>query len=199
MKIISAEFVKSAVKDKDYPAGELPEVALAGRSNVGKSSLLNKLLNRKKLARTSKTPGRTRMINFFLVNGRFRLVDLPGYGYARVSFRERESWRKMVESYLKSSKNLRGMVLLVDSRHPPTALDVQMYNWLKFYRIPTVVVGTKADKLSRSRLINSLETISKTLPVSDQDPLVPFSAETGLGRKELLEIIDNWVNIQRNE
>ncbi len=199
MKIISAEFVKSAVKDKDYPAGELPEVALAGRSNVGKSSLLNKLLNRKKLARTSKTPGRTRMINFFLVNGCFRLVDLPGYGYARVSFRERESWRKMVESYLKSSKNLRGMVLLVDSRHPPTTLDVQMYNWLKFYRISTVVVGTKADKLSRSRLINSLETISKTLPISDQDPLVPFSAETGLGRKELLEIIDNWVNIQRNE
>jgi GTP-binding protein len=199
MKISSSEFIKSVVKKQDYPAGKLPEIALAGRSNVGKSSLLNKLLNRRGLARTSKTPGRTRMINFFLVNGCFHLVDLPGYGYAKVSAREREGWRKMVEGYLKSRSNLKGMVLLVDSRHPPTVLDVQMYDWLKFYRIPTVIVGTKADKLSRSRLIKSVETIRKTLPVSNQDRLVLFSAETGLGREELLEIISAWVNITGNE
>lgn len=195
MKIKSAEFITSAVKAADYPAGELPEVALAGRSNVGKSSLLNKLVNRKGLARTSNTPGRTRLINFFLVNGLFRLVDLPGYGYAKVSDRERESWRKMIEGYLKNRENLRGVVLLVDSRHPPTAQDVQMYHWLKHYGIPTAVAATKADKLSRNKLLQSLKVIRTTLPLAGGDPLVPFSAETGQGREELLEIIGRWAGV----
>lgn len=195
MKINHAEFVTSAVRKSDYPAGELPEVALAGRSNVGKSSLLNKLVVRKSLARASKTPGRTRLINFFLINDLFRLVDLPGYGYAKVSAGERESWRKMVEGYLLTRKNLKGVVLLVDSRHPPTTKDMQMYGWLKHRGIPAAVVATKADKLSRSRLLQSLKVVRDALPLAEGDPLVPFSAETGQGREELLEVISRWVGI----
>ncbi|MDD4766479.1 MAG: ribosome biogenesis GTP-binding protein YihA/YsxC [Desulfotomaculaceae bacterium] len=193
MRINDAEFVTSAVKTADYPAGELPEVALAGRSNVGKSSLLNKLVNRKGLARTSNTPGRTRLINFFRVNGVFHLVDLPGYGYAKVSLREKDSWRKMVEGYLNTRINLRGIVLLIDSRHPPTAQDIQMYDWLKYRGVNAVVVATKADKNSRSRLLQSLKVIRAALPLAEGDQLVPFSAETGQGREELLEIIGRWV------
>jgi len=193
MKITGAEFVTSAVKIADYPAGGLPEIALAGRSNVGKSSLLNKLVNRKGLARTSNTPGRTRLINFFMVNGVFHMVDLPGYGYAKVSLREKESWRKMVEDYLLTRKNLQGVVLLIDSRHPPTAQDIQMYGWLKSRGVNAVVVATKADKNSRSRLLQSLKVIRAALPLAEGDRLVPFSAETGQGREELLEIICRWV------
>ncbi|NQS76388.1 MAG: YihA family ribosome biogenesis GTP-binding protein [Peptococcaceae bacterium] len=193
MKIKCVEFVTSAVKAADYPAGGLPEIALAGRSNVGKSSLLNRLVNRKRLARSSNTPGRTRLINFFQVNGAFYLVDLPGYGYARVSKREKESWRVMVEGYLSASKNLQGVVLLIDSRHPPTAQDIQMYEWLKHHDLNTAVVATKADKNSRSRLLRSLKVISADLSLMEGDQLVPFSAETGLGREELLEIIASWL------
>lgn len=193
MKIKYAEFVTSAVKTADYPAGELPEVALAGRSNVGKSSLLNKLVNRKGLARTSNTPGRTRLINFFKVNDDFHLVDLPGYGYAKVPLREKDSWRKMVEGYLNTRKNLKGVVMLVDSRHPPTAQDIQMYHWLKHRGLGAAVVATKADKNSRSRLLQSLKVIRAALPLAEGDPLVPFSSETGQGREELLEIIGRWV------
>jgi GTP-binding protein len=192
MKITSAEFVTSAVKPPNYPAGVLPEVALAGRSNVGKSSLLNKLINRKRLARTSNTPGRTRLINFFLVNGSFHLVDLPGYGYARVPVGERDSWRKMIESYLKTRPHLKGVLLLVDSRHPPTAMDLQMYDWLKFRGLPAAVAATKADKLSRFRLSQSLKVIRAELALAEGDALIPFSAETGQGREELLEVINRW-------
>ncbi len=195
MKITSAEFITSAVSAANYPAGALPEVALAGRSNVGKSSLLNKLVNRRSLARTSNTPGRTRLINFFLVNGLFRLVDLPGYGYAKVSAAQRESWREMVEGYLLNRDSLKGIVLLVDSRHPPTAQDIQMYDWIKFQGIPTAVVATKADKLSRSKLAQSLKVLRNTLPLSASDRLVPFSAKTGQGREELLEIIGRWTGV----
>ncbi|NLI13950.1 ribosome biogenesis GTP-binding protein YihA/YsxC [Pelotomaculum propionicicum] len=194
MKVTSAQFVTSAVKAADYPAGELPEVALAGRSNVGKSSLLNRLMNRRGLARTSNTPGRTRLINFFLVNGLFHLVDLPGYGYAKVPASERESWRKMVEGYLTTRKTLKGVVLLVDSRHQPSALDLQMYGWLKHRGIPAVVAATKADKLPRMRLLQSVKVIRATLSLTEGDRLIPFSAETGLGREDLLEVIAGWVN-----
>jgi GTP-binding protein len=193
MKIRSAEFITSAVKPDDYPARELPEVALAGRSNVGKSSLLNKLVNRKGLARTSNTPGRTRLINFFQVNDAFYLVDLPGYGYAKVPLQERESWRKMVDGYLKAGRHLYGVVMLVDSRHPPSALDVQMYAWLKHQGVTAVVVATKADKISRSKMLQSLKVIRDTLPLAEGDTLIPFSADSGQGRDELLEIIAGWV------
>lgn len=195
MKITGAKFETSAVKSTSYPAGVLPEVALAGRSNVGKSSLLNRLVNRKALARTGNTPGRTRLINFFLVNGFFRLVDLPGYGYAKVSKVERDSWRKMVEGYLRNRESLKGVVLLVDSRHQPTAQDVQMYGWLKEQGISAAVAATKADKLSRSKVVQSLKVIRSTLAMSDNDPLIPFSSETSQGREELLEVIGGWVGV----
>lgn len=199
MKVKSAEFITSAVSAANYPAGELPEVALAGRSNVGKSSLLNKLVNRRSLARTSNTPGRTRLINFFLVNGLLRLVDLPGYGYAKVSATERESWRKMVEGYLLNRENLKGILLLVDSRHPPTDQDIQMYGWIKFQGIPAAVAATKADKLSRSKLAQSLKVLQNTLQLSSGDRLVPFSAKTGQGREELLEIIGRWAGVDNEK
>jgi GTP-binding protein len=192
MKIISTEFVTSAVKPPNYPAGELPEVALAGRSNVGKSSLLNKLVNRKRLARTSNTPGRTRLINFFLVNDSFHLVDLPGYGYARVPLGERDSWRKMIETYLNNRSQLKGVLLLVDSRHPPTEMDKQMYGWLKFRGLPAMIAATKADKLSRSKLLQSLKIIRAELQLYEGDALIPFSSETGQGREELLKVIGSW-------
>jgi len=194
MKVTTAEFVTSAVNPNDYPAGQLPEVALAGRSNVGKSSLLNKLLNRKRLARTSNTPGCTRQINFFLVNGSFHLVDLPGYGYARVPMRERDSWKKIIESYLNTRDNLKGLLLLVDSRHPPTAMDLQMHAWLKYRGLPAVVVATKADKLSRSKLLRSLRVIRSELGLAADDALIPFSAVTGQGREELLALISQMIS-----
>lgn len=193
MKIKTVEFLKSAVKSSDYPAGELREVALAGRSNVGKSSLINRLLNRKGLARISKTPGRTRTINFFLVNGGFYLVDLPGYGFAKVALNERQNWGRMIEGYLGNRENLAGMLLLVDSRHPPSTLDGQMYEWLGHYGVRTAIAATKADKLSRSQLARSLAVIKKTLTVWEDTPLVPFSSVTGQGREELLEIISGWI------
>lgn len=195
MKVTSAEFVTSAVKTADYPAGLLAEVALAGRSNVGKSSLLNKMVNRKKLARTSNTPGRTRLINFFLINECFHLVDLPGYGYAKVSAGERENWGKMIETYLLGRENLKGVLLLVDSRHPPSVLDVQVFRWFRDIGLPVAVVATKADKLSHSRLIRFLQVIKKELPLAGTSLPTPFSAVTGQGREELLGIIENWVDI----
>jgi GTP-binding protein len=193
MIIKTAEFVKSAVKPVDYPAGGLPEVALAGRSNVGKSSLLNRLLNRKGLARTSKTPGRTQLLNFFLVNDGFFLVDLPGYGYARAPESERKRWGLMIEAYLGGSDNLRGLLLLVDSRHPPSELDKQMYGWLVAHGLTAAVVATKDDKLSRSQLARSLATIRKDLSLPKEISLIPFSSETGQGREELLDLIEGWV------
>lgn len=195
MKITSAEFVTSAVKPNHYPAGKLDEVALAGRSNVGKSSLLNKLVNRKGLARTSSSPGRTRLINFFMVNGFFHLVDLPGYGYAKAPVSERESWGKMVAAYLQKRENLRGILLLIDSRHPPSAQDIQMYGWFKDNGIPVLVVATKADKFSRSKLLRSMQVIRGELSMPPEDALVPFSAVTGEGRNELLDFIGRWVGI----
>jgi len=193
MIVKTAEFVKSAVKPKDYPAGGLSEVALAGRSNVGKSSLLNRLLNRKGLARTSKTPGRTQLLNFFLVNGHFFLVDLPGYGYARAPESERKKWGLMIEGYLGGSESLRGLLLLVDSRHPPAVLDKQMYGRLTRYGVTTAIVATKADKLSRSQLARSLAVIRRDLSLPDGTPLIPCSAETGQGREELLDLMAGWV------
>ena len=192
MKINQAEFVTSAVKAADYPAGELPEIALAGRSNVGKSSLLNKTLNRKALARTSKTPGRTRLINFFRINDRFHLVDLPGYGYAKASARERESWGRMIEAYFTKGRNLRGVCQLIDSRHPPTALDLEVYQWFNYKRIRVAVIATKADKLSRARLLDSLRAIQKELGLPAGEAVLPFSAVTGQGREELLRLFEAW-------
>lgn len=192
MKIITADYVTSATGLHDCPAGDHPEVALAGRSNVGKSSLLNILTGRKKLARTSNTPGRTRLINFFLVNNAMHLVDLPGYGFARVPPQMRDQWGQMIESYLTRRKQLRGVIVLVDLRHKPTAGDKQMLDWLNHYSIPAGVAATKADKLSRGRALQNLKTVQTNLASTIKEPPVLFSAVTGQGKDKLWDIIQKW-------
>lgn len=192
MKIVSSEFVKSSTRLGNCPDQGHPEVALAGRSNVGKSSLLNKLTNRKKLARISNTPGRTQTINFYIINNDLYLVDLPGYGYARVPENVRAKWGPMVEGYLSKRETLRGVILLVDMRHKPTAQDLQMLQWLRFYGLPHAVVATKADKISRGKLQKHLSVIRNTLELAREDILISFSAQTGAGREEVWNVIEKW-------
>jgi GTP-binding protein len=171
------------------PDPTLPEVAFAGRSNVGKSSLLNKLIRRRKFARVSNTPGRTREVNFFKVNDAFVLVDLPGYGYARISKERRSEWKPLIESYLKSSPQLRGIVHLLDVRHDPTNDDRQMLDFLGDLGVPTIVVLTKIDKLTNTQRTRRLPEIAAGLGL-DADQVVPFSAVSGEGRNELAEAIE---------
>ena len=170
------------------PSTELPEIAFSGRSNVGKSSLLNKLVKRKALARVSQTPGKTREINFFKVNGEFVLVDLPGYGYARVSKEARLTWRPLIEGYLKGSEQLRGVVQLIDSRHEPSPEDKQMVEFLAEVGVPTVVALTKTDKLKKSDVTPRAAETARALGLDDTQ-VIPFSAVTGLGRDELAEAL----------
>ena len=185
MKILSAEFVLSAKEPAHYPPAGLPEIAFAGRSNVGKSSLINTLLNRKKLARTSNTPGRTQEINFFLVNERFAFIDLPGYGYAKVPEAIRKQWGPMVETYLRERDTLRLVVVILDVRRDPSGEDLQLMEWLQFYRIRFLVCLTKTDKVSRNEFTNRRRRIGEALALSAATPPIPFSAKTGEG-KELL-------------
>lgn len=182
MKITSAEFVKSAFERSQWLKDGRPEVAFLGRSNVGKSSLINSLLQRKGLARTSNTPGRTQSINFFLVNESFYFADLPGYGYAGVSKSMRADWGKMVEEYLSERSELVLCIQLIDARHEPTALDRQLNEWLVFNRKKHITVATKADKLSANQLQNSMKT---TKTAFQESAIMPFSAQTGRGRDEI--------------
>ena len=184
MIIRSAKFVCSAVTPEQYPPADLPEVAFAGRSNVGKSSLINKILNRKKLVRTSKTPGRTQLLNFFEINEVYRFVDLPGYGYAKVPVEVQKRWRPMVETYLTGRANLRGMVLLLDIRREPSKEDLDLWHWLQTVSIDVVTVVTKVDKLSKNKRHKQIAAIAKALR-SKAEKLVQFSAITGEGREEL--------------
>ncbi|MCC3375742.1 ribosome biogenesis GTP-binding protein YihA/YsxC [Cohnella sp. REN36] len=195
MKIKSSEFIISAVGPKQYPVDGLPEIALAGRSNVGKSSLINRMLLRRNLARTSSQPGKTQQLNYYKINEALYFVDVPGYGYAKVSKTEREAWGRMIEQYLRDREPLRLVILLVDLRHPPTALDVSMYEWLSHYEIPLCVVGTKADKLSRSQWPKHGKIARETLGMPKGQPLVLFSSETGMGRDELWSIIAQTADI----
>ncbi|MGI6647712.1 MAG: ribosome biogenesis GTP-binding protein YihA/YsxC [Bacillota bacterium] len=185
MKITSAEFVLSVASPAQYPQDNLPELALVGRSNVGKSSLINKLVGRRALARTSSTPGKTRLLNFYRINNCWYWVDLPGYGFARVSKSMRGEWQKLIERYLKNRQTLRGVIQLLDIRHPPTADDIQMYQWLRYYELPTILVVTKADKISRGRWPQHLKVIRQALGLPSEQPLIIFSAETGVGVEEL--------------
>ena len=187
MKVTSAEFVKSAFAETDWPRDPLPEISFLGRSNVGKSSLINSLLNVRGLARTSRTPGRTQALNFFLINNRFRFVDLPGYGFARVPRNVRSSWGEMATNYLAKRIGLVLSIQIVDSRHEPTTLDLQLNEWLKANAKPRVVVATKSDKLSQNELRKSLERVRR---VMDAERVIAYSATTARGREEVWRIIE---------
>jgi len=185
MKILSSEFVLSAVSAQHYPRQPMPEVAFAGRSNVGKSSLINTLLMHKGLAKTSNTPGKTQAINFFVINQRFMLVDLPGYGYAKVPQHVKAGWGKMIETYLQQREWLRAVVQLVDVRHAPTPQDQQLRGWLSHYGIDMITVATKADKLKRSQRDKQVRTVRRGLGMSPEEPLHLFSSLNREGRQEL--------------
>ena len=188
MKISSAEFVKSAFEKKHWVTDGRLEIAFLGRSNVGKSSLINSLLQRKGLARTSNTPGRTQSINFFLIDESFYFTDLPGYGYAKVSKTMRADWGRMAEEYLAERDELALCIQLTDSRHEPTALDIQLNDWLVHNAKPHVVVATKADKLSNNELQRSLRATKATLPGAD---IIAYSSQTGRGRDEVWAAIND--------
>ena len=194
MKINRSEIETVAVKPSQYPATDKPEIAFAGRSNVGKSSLLNLLTGRKSLARVSGSPGKTRTINFYLINDEFRIVDLPGYGYARVSKSESRSWGEMMESYLEKRPNLVKVIQLVDIRHKPSAQDVQMYDYLKYYGLDGVVVATKADKISNNEKQKNLKVIRETLGMSKDDIIVPVSALKRTGQDKLLDVMEELLS-----
>lgn len=185
MKVTNAEIVISAVKPEQYPNDALPEIALVGRSNVGKSSLINKMIQRKSLARTSSSPGKTQTLNFYLINEIFYFVDLPGYGYAKVSKTQRAQWAKFIEEYLLVRKNLKVVIMITDLRHPPTNNDIAMYDWLKHYNLSVIVIGTKADKISKGKWEKHKKIIKQTLELDPRDKIVVFSAETGVGNEEL--------------
>ena len=187
MIIKTSEFIISAVKRPQYPVDNRVEIAFVGRSNVGKSSIINALTNRRKLAKVSQTPGKTRLINFFLINNDFYLVDLPGYGYAKVSKKEKESWGKTIETYLLNREPLKRVVLLVDSRHKPTADDIMMYEWIKHYGYDVIVVATKSDKLSNNELPKAKKLIKQTLNLQKDDKLYFFSSLNKKGKDELID------------
>lgn len=185
MLIKKAGLEKVAYRDKDLPVGGLPEIAFLGRSNVGKSSLINRLLGRKKLAYTSSTPGKTRALYFYRVNDAFYFVDLPGYGYAKAGKEEQRAWAALIEKYLENREPLCGAVHIVDCRHRPTADDLLMAGWLRFHRLSTITVAAKSDKLSRGALARQLPEIKALLELGPADPLLSFSARTGEGKERL--------------
>lgn len=197
MKVTSSEIVISAVKPEQYPDLELPEIALAGRSNVGKSSFINKLLNRKNLARTSSKPGKTQTLNFYIINEVLHFVDVPGYGYAKVSKSERDAWGKMIETYFTKRRQLCAAVLLVDLRHAPSKDDVMMYEFLKHYDIPTIVIATKADKIPKGKWQKHMKVVRETLNKDPDDPLICFSSETGQGKVEAWSAIEHYTNLKK--
>jgi GTP-binding protein len=185
MKISSAEFVLSAHAEDQFPRDGRPQVAFVGRSNVGKSSLMNKLLGRKGLARTSSTPGRTRAVNLFLIDDRYYFADLPGYGFAKAGHEERQRWAELVESYLASALPGAQVVLLVDAKVGATPLDVQAYEYLMSFDAPVTVAATKADRVSRSKRAKAMAEIRRTLSLPEATELVPVSAKTGEGMGKL--------------
>jgi len=185
MIIRSADIYALAVGPAQYPTSGRPEIALAGRSNVGKSSLINSFLGRKNLARTSSTPGKTQTINFYAINEEWFFVDLPGYGYAKVSKEDRARWAKFIEAYLSARQELAGIIQLVDLRHPPMDSDRTMMQWLLHYDFPILVAGTKADKLSRGQWAGRIKQVRQGLALPDSVPVIAFSAITGLGKEEL--------------
>jgi GTP-binding protein len=191
MEIKQSEFITSAVKPEQYPTDNRLEIAFVGRSNVGKSSLINSLTNRRKLVKVSRTPGKTRLVNFFLINNDFYFVDLPGYGYAKVSRVEKETWGKFIETYLVNRSQLKRIILLVDCRHKPTGDDKIMYNFIKHYGYDCTVVATKTDKLTKNELKKNIAMLKEELDLSKEDELLTYSSLSKQGKEELLENIES--------
>ena len=190
MNFQNVEFLISAASPKDFPKIRLPEIAFAGKSNVGKSSVINRLLQRKNFARVGEKPGKTIHVNYFVIDRKAYLVDLPGYGFAKVSQKEKERWGKLMENYFQDEGGLITVgVLIVDIRHKPTANDVIMHNWFRDSGCPEIVVANKLDKLKKSQVEPALTLIRETLELTERDVLVPFSAEKGTGREELLSLL----------
>ncbi|MGB9766142.1 MAG: ribosome biogenesis GTP-binding protein YihA/YsxC [Sulfurihydrogenibium sp.] len=192
MSLKNVRFIKSAVKPEDYPPADKPEVAIVGRSNVGKSSLINAIF-KKSVAKVSSTPGKTRLINFFTFNDDIYFVDLPGYGFASVSQKERLNWQKMIENYLLNRENLKLIIMLVDTRYPPTNLDTLMKQWLESFEKPYIVVGTKIDKLNQSEKAKAKKIIKDTLELDENVPILLVSSKEGTGIDNLISEIFNRV------
>ena len=199
MEIKSAEFVISNSSVGKCPSTHAPEYAFIGRSNVGKSSLINMLTNNKKLAKTSATPGKTLLINHFLINNEWYLVDLPGYGYAKVSNEIKAKWGRMIENYLHGSKQLKAVFLLVDIRHEPSANDKDMYQWIVAQGYEPVIIATKLDKIKRSQVQKQIKTLKEGLKLLPGTQLIPFSAETKQGRDEIWDVICSFVEEPSDE
>lgn len=193
MKISNVELSISAVRQSQYPVSSLPEFLIVGRSNVGKSSFVNTLINRKNYARTSSKPGKTQTLNFYLVNDTFYLVDVPGYGYANVSKEKQKKFGLMIEDYIKNRSNLQRVFLLVDYRHKPTEDDILMYNYLKYYNLNITVVATKYDKIKKNGRIKQDKLIKSALKLGDDEMFVPFSTITKKGREDILKIIESYL------
>lgn len=183
-----------AVRPEQYPDTTKPEIAFVGRSNVGKSSLINTMMNRKSLARTSQNPGKTRTINFYNIEDMLYFVDLPGYGYAKAPKSEKEKWGNMIESYLLNRQQLKCIVMLIDIRHEPQVNDKTMYNWLNFYNYKIILVATKVDKLKKAQINKHLSILRKFLELNQTDIIIPFSSKEKLGNIELWNIIDKSIN-----
>ncbi len=196
MIVKQADIIATAVKAEQYPQTTLPEIALAGRSNVGKSSFINRMLNRKNLARTSSSPGKTQTLNFYSVNEQMLFVDVPGYGYAKVSHSLRDSWGKMIERYLLQREQMVAVLLLVDIRHEPTQNDQVMYDWLTHNQLNVKVVATKADKIPRGKWQQHMRAIIKTLGMANPADLYLFSSETGQGKDEIWDMIGDFIQSQ---
>lgn len=197
MKINKSELLITAGRQEQYPEGGKMEIAFAGRSNVGKSSLINALANRNNLARTSGQPGKTQTVNFYEINDEFRLVDLPGYGYARVSKTSREQWKKMIETYFRVRENLVEVILLVDIRHEPGEHDKLMYDYIKRCQFNGIVIATKADKISRGNWQKHINMIASKLGVEDKSFIIPFSASKKTNKEEVLETLEELLNINK--
>ena len=196
MDIRNAKFETSVASSAKILSNGKQEIAFVGRSNVGKSSLINMLVKNSKLCRTSSTPGRTRLINYFLINDDFYFVDLPGYGYAKVSQEIKEKWGKMIERYLQKSKQLKLVFLLIDIRHEPSANDKNMYEWIEYNGFEPIIIATKLDKINRSQVQKHIKMLRTGLGIKKETVLIPFSAETKQGKEEIWEIIESYLPIE---
>ena len=195
MIIKKAELIITAAKKEQYPETIVPEIAFAGKSNVGKSSMINTLVNRKALARTSSQPGKTQTINFYNINDIVNFVDLPGYGYAKVSKSEKDKWGKMIETYLNSREQLKEVILLVDIRHEPGVNDIQMYEWIKSFNYTGYVIATKADKISKGQRDKYISIIKKSLSIEDKNLIIPFSASEKVNVEKVWDLFENIIQI----